>query len=61
MYPMNDDFGRARLEQFEQMIANAPPRGRGRGRPHQLRTVLGRALVSTGSWLLHDEGRVRVA
>jgi len=59
MNPMNDDFGRARIEQFELMIANAPPRGR--GRPLHIRAVLGRALVATGARLLHEEGRVRVA
>lgn len=59
MYPMNEDFGRARIEQFEEMIANAPPRGR--GRPHRVRSALGRALVLSGSRLLSEETRVRVA
>jgi len=59
MFPMNEDFGRARIEQFEQMIANAPPRGR--GRPHRVRAAVGRALVVSGSRLLADESRVRVA
>ncbi|NNC40262.1 MAG: hypothetical protein HKN95_06190 [Acidimicrobiia bacterium] len=56
---MNEDFGRARIQQFEQMIANAPPRGR--GRPHRVRFALGRALIQSGSRLLSEEGRVRVA
>ena len=59
MFPMNEDFGRARIEQFEQMIANAPPRGR--GRPHRVRAAVGRALVLSGSRLLSEESRVRVA
>jgi hypothetical protein len=59
MYPMNEDFGRARIQQFEQMIANAPPRGR--GRPHRVRFALGRALIQSGSRLLSEEARVRVA
>jgi len=59
MYPMNEHFGRARIEQFERMVANAPPRGR--GRPHGIRSALGRALVTTGSRILADESRVRVA
>ncbi len=58
MYPMNDDFGRARIQQYERMIANSPPRGR--GRPHNIRAAVGRALVATGSRMIYGEGRVRV-
>ncbi len=59
MYSMNEDFGRARMEQFGQMIANAPPRGR--GRPHRVRTALGRALVHSGSRLLSQDRRAQLA
>ena len=59
MYPMNNDFGRARIQQYERMIANSPPRGR--ERPHNLRAAVGRALVASGSRMIYGQRRVRVS
>lgn len=57
MYPMNTDFGWAKINEYQRMTSNSPPVS---VPVAGIRDSLGRALVSIGSKLMSENHRVRV-
>ncbi len=55
MYPMNTDFGWARVNEYQRMTSNSPPVS---VQATGIRDSLGRALVSIGSKLMSERVRV---